>query len=76
MSDRTFLALFPKFLIPASVMPSSGHPSAADETWYWPKRSPHSGWLYTTSMPFYPERHGSMIVHATTASDKCRGHKV
>ena len=31
--------------------PSPGHPSAADEAWYWPKRILRSGWLCITSRP-------------------------
>ena len=31
--------------------PSPGHPSTADEAWYWPKPVLHSGWLCITSRP-------------------------
>ena len=42
---------------------SLGHPSAADEAWYWPKCILRSGWLYITSRSLLG-RCSSLIVHA------------
>ena len=36
--------------------PSPGHPSAADEAWYWLKRVLCSGWLYRTSRLLFPRK--------------------
>ena len=44
--------------------PSPGHPSAADEVWYWPKCILRSGWLCMSSRPIVWGSCGLLIFHA------------